>query len=240
MSRTGRRLKFAEILIAGVALVISVVALMYTHRQTRASAATTEEALRLAKEANDIALGRAVEYPELRASGPSALMLQQIDSIRNSEYSVEIENRGAIPVGAVQVAIRGISGLTYSAGDFRSAYRGEFSELRETILFDEQLAPGDRVNIKILTLLLRYLRSLDLRLTDGVQYTSVVEIRFLARKGANDLPIRSLTRENEMRVSISFLPETLRTKEVAAIVQTRKPSHHFYSGTSPRLQPSGY
>jgi hypothetical protein len=238
--RTEHRLKFAEVIIIASALMISIVSLTYTYYQSRKTDAMMQETLQLQKESNDISLGRSREYPSIRAIGLHSFIVPRTDSVWTSEYSVELENRGLIPISGVQVALRGVAGMTYSSGDFRQVYGGEFSELRELIRFNEQLAPGDSVSVKVLTLILRYLRSLDLSLSDGVKYHSMLDIRFLALSSPEDLPIRSPTHEDEVRVTISFLPETLRASEVAAFVETRKPSHHFYTGASPRLQPSGY
>jgi hypothetical protein len=240
MYRYERAFRIAEVVFSGSALAISIAAFILTTRQTMQNQEATSQAIALARQANDIALGRTQEYPRVHARGPDSFEILRTGSLPAAELFVSVENRGTLPVAAVQVALQGVSGLTYATGDYRQVDAERFVELRETVQFSEQLTPGTGVDVDILGMVLRYLRSLELRLTPGVQYTSVLQVRVLAQTEVDDLPVRSPDQTDEIRLSVVFTPEALDSAETRMLLAAKRSAPRFYPGAPPRVQPSGY
>ena len=119
MTRKEATFRLLEVLFAGLAFAVSVLALWFSISSSKQSNEIATQALAISKQANDIAVGRTREYPlieigEVRSKGSAFI---SVDAARNAEILLTIKNRGNVPLSGVQLLIIGLSGLTYSLAD---------------------------------------------------------------------------------------------------------------------------
>jgi hypothetical protein len=160
--RRDRIVQLTELTLSGGALAISIIALITSLTTAKQSNEISTQALAVAKQANDIAVGRAREYPQIAIeSYTQDVKFASPDDVKRNEVVWFVENEGNTPISGFQVKVVGLSGLTYSLENPQEQHR-DLPTSSQQIKFDEQLTPKGFVRLDIKRTVIDYLRNLSL------------------------------------------------------------------------------
>ena len=221
---------------AVASLIVSVFALYVAFSSTKTTNEIAAEALKTARQANEISLGLArepavVEFVfsdssrfEFDFTEPSALS----DELKRI---VTIQNAGKKPVDALAIEVIGISGLTYLLSD-PSVQVEKLPAYSARLDLKSAMQPQSLAHIDVRKYLLNYLAKLSLSLPkDAGPYSTVVNM-VLAPKAMNESTPSpaglGITKNDRRLLTIKFSPSLLQSPEARAVLESTEVPHRVY------------
>ncbi|RQS26605.1 hypothetical protein DIE03_22460 [Burkholderia sp. Bp8992] len=224
-------------LAATTSLIISGVALYTATTGVNTTNSIATEALKTARQANDISLGVArepaiVEFAETDGSATFKFDFTDAKGLKEDlKTIVTVENAGKKPVDALEIEVIGIGGLTYSLSD--PASRIDSLPYYATRLdLTNALPPGGLAHIDVRNFILNYLTKLTplLPSNEGTYSTAINMV--LAPKGVNDpTPSQAggLTKNDRRIMIIEFSPSIIQSPEAKAVLQEKEIPQRVFS-----------
>jgi hypothetical protein len=225
-----------ELAMAGVAIILSVLALVistWSNHIAGESRDVAREALAVSQKGNDIAQGVVRVYPviEVDSDVKGALVLQTVDQVAKSEALFFIRNRGKLPIRGLHLFLVGLSGLTYAINDPNDQYRA-IDRIRIPVLFEEQLAAGGNALVDLRHPVVQYLHGLKLAYKDPKKvYRMVINVVVLPQALGQELPIETPGQEDKDRriLTVEYIPDVVWSKDVESILKEQKLIYHIFN-----------
>lgn len=210
-------------LVATASLIVSGVALYSANSNN--SIAT--EALKTARQANDISLGiaRVPAVVEFADSNSDFDLTDEKGLAGDLKMTVTVENTGKKPVDALGVEIIGVEGLTYSPSNSGTEIHG-LPSYSTRIDLTNTLQSGSLAIIDMRGLVLNYLAKLVPLLPAGTgTYTTVVNM-VLEPKAVNEATPsqagRGATTNDRRLLTIKFSPSVIQSQEAKSILSAKE------------------
>lgn len=223
-------------LAAVVSFVVSAIALYVAFAGAKTTNQIATEALKTARQANEISLGlvREPAVLEFAFSNASQFTFDFTDPIVLKEglkTIITVKNTGKKAIDAVSLEIIGINGLT----QLMSNPNVDFSSLPAypaRLDFREALQPQALAHIDIRKYLLVYLEKLSSQLPDrtGI-YSTVVNVTLSPKATNEPTPSPagiSVTKNDTRLITIKFSPAVLDSVEAKAVLQSNNIEHRIY------------
>ena len=221
---------------AVASLIVSVFALHVAFSSTKTTNEIAAEALRTARQANDISLGLArepavIEFAfsdssrfEFDFTEPTALT----DELKKI---VTIQNAGKKAVDAIAIEVIGISGLTYPLSD-PDVQIAKLPGYSARLDLNSAMQPKSLAHIDVRKYLLNYLVNLSLSLPKHAGPYSTVVNMVLAPKATNEATPSSagfeVTKNDRRLLTIKFSPSLLQSPEARAVLESTEVPHRVY------------
>jgi hypothetical protein len=192
------------------ALVVSILSLISSVTIALISNKTASDALNIANQANDIALGKTRIFPVLSVSSPPSGVIEfkTEDAVKNTDVSISLFNRGDVPIDQVTVQIIGLSGEMFAYEQQEIEYQ-DFDLFKATYDFGEQLAPQGQLVINLKVPVLQYLARLSLG-DPSYTYRGILNIVFLPRQVGEEKPIQTPGNyDDRFLLSVEFSPQVI-------------------------------
>ncbi|WP_321906152.1 hypothetical protein [Paraburkholderia tropica] len=210
-------------LAAAVSVAVSVVALHAANSTNNIAI----EALKTARQANDISLGvaRVPSVVEFAGSDSTFDLTDEKGLKGDLKMVVTVENTGKKPVDALGIEIIGIEGLTYSPSNTETEIHG-LPSYSTRIDFTNTMQAGSIAIIDMRSLVLNYLARLIPLLPPGATtYTTVVNM-VLEPKAVNEpTPSqagRGATTNDRRLLTIKFSPSIIQSQEAKSILAAKE------------------
>jgi hypothetical protein len=224
-------------LTAAASLIVSGAALYTAVTSVRTTNNIAAEALRTARQANEIALGVAHESAVIAftgSDGSSDFMFDFTDAKVLSEdlkMIVTVENTGKRPIDAIEIEVIGINGLTYSLSDPETRLAG-LPYYSTRLELTNALQPGTTAHIDVRSFILNYLTKLTPILPHNEGTYSTLVNMVLAPKAVNE-PTPSQADgagKNDRRLlTIKFTPSIVQSQEARAVLEAKQIPQRFFS-----------
>ena len=223
-------------LAAVVGLVISVIALYVAFSGTNSTNQIANEALKTARQANEISLGlvREPAVLEFAFSGSSQSTFDFTDqTVLKDELKsiITVQNGGKKAIDAVSMEIIGIVGLTQQLSKPTVEFRSLPSHAVR-LDFREALQPQALAHIDVRKYFLIYLDKLRPALPDPKDIYSTVVNVVLSPKATNETTPSSAgssaTKNDRRIITIKFSPVVLDSAEAKAVLQSNDIAHRVY------------
>lgn len=223
-------------LAAIVSLVVSAIALYIAFAGTKMTNQIATEALKTARQANEISLGlvREPAVLEFAFSDASKFTFDFTEpTVLKEELKtiITVKNTGKKAIDAVSLEIIGIVGLTQLLSNPAIEFR-PLPAHSARLDFREALQPQALAHIDIRKYLLVYLEKLRSQLPDrnGI-YSTVVNV-VLSPKATNESTPSpagiSVTKNDTSLITIKFSPAVLDSVEAKAVLQSNDIAHRVY------------
>lgn len=223
-------------LAAIVSLLISGLALYVAYSSSKTTNQIAAEALKTARQSNDISLGLARE-PAIVEFAYSDGSRFEFDFTKPSTLSADLEkivtlkNTGKKPVDALAIEIIGIGGLTYLLSDPTVPIE-KLPSYSVRLDLKSALQPQSLAHIDIRNYLLNYLAKLSANLPqDSGPYSTVVNM-VLSPKATNEAAPSTagvdVTTNDRHLLTIKFLPSVLESPEARSVLETKEVPHRIY------------
>ncbi len=228
-----------EMISAGAAvasLIVSGFALYVASSSSKTTNEIASEALKTARQANDISLGltREPAVLEFAFSDSSRFEFDFTNASALTEELkriVTIQNTGKKAVDALAIEIIGISGLTYLLAD-PTVQVAKLSAFSARLDLKSALQPQALAHIDVRNYLLNYLVKLSPSLPQSAGIYSTDVNMVLAPK-ATDEPTPSqaglhVTKNDRRLLTIKFVPAVLQSPEAKAVLEMKEIPHRVY------------
>ncbi|MDP9024857.1 MAG: hypothetical protein M3N13_05770 [Candidatus Eremiobacteraeota bacterium] len=186
------------------------------------------QALDVAKQQNDIALGRVREAPTIRVNNFSAehVRLTRAGDLSQSA-DVTVENIGTVAISAIRFELVAVGNLTYPITAPSEGYDGPTVFRHENVEFEEQLQPGGFVNVDVRPAIVRYFRMSQFARISRPNdiHRSLVSIIFAARRVGDSLPVEG--HQNRADVTLEFVPNFVRSAATSELLSSNNPYRLF-------------
>lgn len=176
-----------SLVLSGLALLVSVLALILTRLDTIEANRIALEALGVAQQSNQIALGLERTVPKLRVTNLGDNDLIEDRKLSSGEFEIRVVNEGEVPIDAVKIELISIPGFNYSY-DFEEEgfYLGSATELME---LDEMLNPGGVLYIDLTPLVAKQLQAANHHFQNPLEvYRATFNAIIVGRKVGDELP----------------------------------------------------
>lgn len=217
-------------------LIVSSVALYVAFSSSKATNEIAQEALRTARQANDISLGLTREPAVLEFASSdrtdfefdfanAATLTEVLKSI------VTLKNAGKKSVDAIAFEIIGMSGLTYMVTDPKVRLE-KLPSYSARLDLRTAIHPQSLAHIDVRNYLLNYLVRLSSTLGERTAlYVTVVNM-VVAPKATNEPTPGTagidVTRNDRRLLTIKFSPELLQSKEARSVLESEEIPHRVY------------
>lgn len=230
-------LNYAAPMGAVLSIFISVAAVYYAYDGTRASNDIAMQALKTARQANEISLGKIREPSILQFSYDSEKKFHfNFTSASDLEYElklyIDLTNDGNKVVEGAAFEVVGIDSLTYSVDD-PSIRLKNLPSTNLTVTFNSAVQPEGAVRLDIRKLVLQYLRKLELQDYDkNAIYSAAVNVvttaRGLGEPIAVGAPTKSSPRDRQL-LTIFFKPSVIDSDIAKKILSDPYSPHRVFS-----------
>ncbi|GEM_PF-1772655 len=221
---------------AVASLIVSGFALYVAFSSSKTTNEISAEALKTARQANEISLGLAREpaVVEFAFSDSSRFEFDFTDANSLTDELkriVTVQNAGKKPVDALAIEVIGISGLTYLLSD-PTVQIEKLPAYSARLDLKSALQPQALAHIDVRNYLLNYLEKLSPKLPQGAGPYSTVVNMVLAPKATNE-PTPSpagldATKDDRRLLTIKFSPAVLQSSEARAVLETKEVPHRVY------------
>jgi len=223
-------------LAAVVSFVVSAIALYVAFAGTKTTNQIATEALKTARQANEISLGlvrepAVLEFAFYDASNFTFDFTDPTVLKKELKTIITVQNTGKKAIDAVSLEIIGIDGLTQLLSNPTLEFRS-LPAHSARLDFREALQPQTLAHMDIRKYLLVYLEKLCSQLPDrkGI-YSTVVNV-VLSPKATNEsIPSQagtSVTQNDRRLITIKFSPAVLDSVEAKAVLQSNDIAHRVY------------
>ena len=223
-------------LAAAISLIVSAVALYVAFAGTKTTNQIAAEALKTARQANEITLGlvREPAVLEFAFSDESAFKFDLTDTSAIKEdlkTIITVKNAGKKAIDGVAIEVIGIEGLTYLVSNPSVDVR-PLSAYSTRLDFRSALQPQGLAHIDVRKYLLSYLTRILPHLPDkGGTYSTVVNV-VLDPKAVNEATPSSaglsVTKNDRRLLTIKFNAATVESPEAKSILQSDQVAHRVY------------
>jgi len=229
----GRACCRGELIVAIVALVVSIGALAASIVVGNGTNSIAREALATARAANMIALGETESHPVVSVGSLGGqveiLELEAIPSRSDfRDHFISIRNRGSVTIAGARIEMYAMSGLVYSRQlpweEYHKVFPSEYLDLN----LEEILQPDDSVLVDVLPWLVTYMRNLDVDYaTPDGEYTAVVCFSILPRRDTDDLVVKDPSSETIVLVTVHYAPAILDSADLSELPDPLEPEVRF-------------
>jgi len=236
MKRTLLNWEKISALVAAISLLVSIGALYVAFAGTKATNEIAAEALKTARQANEISLGlvREPAVLEFAFSDEKSFKFDFTDTgvlKEDLKTIVTVRNGGKKAIDGVAIEVIGIEGLTYLVSNPSVDVR-PLAAYSTRLDFRSALQPRSLAHIDVRKYLLSYLTKILPQLPDkNGTYSTVVNV-VLDPKAVNEATPSSaglsVTKNDRRLLTIKFNSATVESSEAKAILQSEQVAHRVY------------
>jgi len=217
-----------------ISIAISVVALLVAKSGSEKSSLIASEALKTARQSNDIALGRLRESPVIEIFSYDELLdFTNVKVLKEKlKITIGIRNSGEVAIDGLSMELIGIEPLTYPEHNPDNEIR-PLPSIKANLGLDTTIQPDALTHIDMRIPLLRYLKELsDIVIEKNTIYKTVINVILQPKAIGDSLPsgvLSSDTQHDRKLIKLRFKPEVLNSEIAKKLLNDEIIPHRVYS-----------
>jgi len=215
--------------------VISIAAFLVAKYSSKNSLKIAMEALKTARQANDIALGRISEPPVVEIFSKHDEIMEFSDPaglIEDLKLVISIQNSGKVAIDAIGMELIGIVPLTYLVEDATKEVR-PLPSVKIIIDLDAMILSKGLAHIDMRLPILLYLERLVEFLPDTSKiYITSINVVLSPKAKGDDVPSgvpSGITKKDRTLITVKFDPAVMEADIIKALFKERVFKHRVYS-----------